>query len=106
LWGIETKDRSWIGCVGLLPVSDTAVSARPDFGGSVEPIIALHARAWGAGYAAEALRAVIDHGFRALRLTRLVALVDEPNAASRVLMERVGFVEIGLEPSAGQLGGV
>jgi ribosomal-protein-alanine N-acetyltransferase len=93
-WGIEAHD-AWIGCVGLQPVSGAAAAARPDFTGEVEPIIALRESDWHQGYASEALGAVLSHAFGTLRLTRLVALVDEPNAASHALMARTGFTAIG-----------
>jgi RimJ/RimL family protein N-acetyltransferase len=61
----------------LYPASEAAVAARPDF-------------------AAEALDTVLAHAFGSLRLSRLVALVDEPNTRSHALMERTGFRMIGV----------
>lgn len=98
LWGLATGTEPWVGCVGLLPVSDAAVAARPDFQGGVEPIIALATHTWGRGYAAEALAAAVAHGIGTLRLGRVVALVDEPNARSHALLGRVGFRAIGSGP--------
>ena len=71
LWSIEKECSLWLGCVGLYPASEAAVAARPDF-------------------AAEALDTVLAHAFGSLRLSRLVALVDEPNTSSHALMERTG----------------
>lgn len=93
LWGVEAG-QAWIGCVGLQPVSGAAAAAHPDFAGEVEPLIALHAPFWKRGYAGEALGAAVAYAFGALRLPRLVALVDEPNDASRTLMGRAGFSAI------------
>jgi ribosomal-protein-alanine N-acetyltransferase len=98
LWSVATDNDLWIACVGLLPVSEAALSARPDFVGEVEPIIALATRVWGRGYAAEALSTAAAYGIGTLSLPRLVALVDEPNVRSHALLRRVGFNEIGTGP--------
>ena len=47
--------------------------------------------AWGTGYAAEASQALIDHGFRALGVRRVVASTMTVNTASRRVMEKVGM---------------
>jgi RimJ/RimL family protein N-acetyltransferase len=95
LWGIEFESSLWLGCVGLQPASEAVVAAFPDFAGGVEPVIALHEWAWGESYAAEALDAVLAHAFGYLGLSRLIALVDEPNTGSHALMQRSGFRMIG-----------
>lgn len=46
---------------------------------------------WGHGYMHEALVALLDHGFDALRLHRVEADVDPRNAASARVLERPGF---------------
>jgi [ribosomal protein S5]-alanine N-acetyltransferase len=48
--------------------------------------------AWGCGYATEAARATLDHGFTAIRLERVVAAVALQNARSLRLMEKLGMV--------------
>lgn len=90
LWTIRAEE-GFIGCVGLLPVSETAVAADPAVAGEVEPLVALDPRSWGQGYAAEALAALLAYGFDRLRLPRIVALVDLPNTASHRLLLRLGF---------------
>jgi RimJ/RimL family protein N-acetyltransferase len=55
----------------------------------------LHPDHWGKGYAAEALRAVIDHLFAQRRLPRLTADVDPRNARSVRLLRRLGFRQTG-----------
>lgn len=50
----------------------------------------------GRGYAEEAVRAVIDHGFGELDLHRITADVDPRNAPALRLVERLGFREEGL----------
>jgi RimJ/RimL family protein N-acetyltransferase len=45
----------------------------------------------GRGYATEAARAWIEHGFRELALERIVAVAWPDNVASRRVMEKVGM---------------
>ena len=56
---------------------------------------ALRASHRGQGFMAEALSAVIDHGFGALGLHRVEADIDPRNAASIRLVERLGFIREG-----------
>jgi ribosomal-protein-alanine N-acetyltransferase len=42
LWSLLADDESWIGILGLQPVSGTASEAYPAFAGAVEPLVALH----------------------------------------------------------------
>lgn len=46
---------------------------------------------WGRGIATEAARAVCDHGFNQLRLTRLISLIHPDNHASRRVAEKNGM---------------
>jgi ribosomal-protein-alanine N-acetyltransferase len=46
---------------------------------------------WGRGYATEAVRAVIDYGFRDLGLNRVWAQCYGDNPASRRVLEKVGM---------------
>ncbi len=52
----------------------------------------LHKAAWGNGYATEGSRALIDKGFRELRVNRVVAMAYEENLASRRVLEKSGLV--------------
>jgi len=45
----------------------------------------------GQGYATEAARAWIDHGFDVLDLPRIISIADVPNLKSIAVMERLGF---------------
>jgi len=47
--------------------------------------------AWGAGYATEAARALLDHGFAGLGLSEIVAFTAVSNTRSRAVMERLDF---------------
>lgn len=51
---------------------------------------------WGKGLMREALEAVIDSAFGAMRLRRLEAEVDPRNQSSSRLLQRLGFVREGL----------
>lgn len=83
-----------VGCAALLPVS-TAADFEPRLAGLVEPLVALHPRAWGRGYAAEALAAAQRHAVEALGLDRLAGVTDVPNLASDRMLRRAGFVPLG-----------
>lgn len=56
----------------------------------------LASSAWGQGYMAEALGALVDYGFGALGLNRFEADIDPLNAASARSLERMGFAREGL----------
>ena len=94
LWTItpaESMGGALVGCAALLPVG-TSAEDYPPFAGAVEPLIALSPACWGHGYAQEALAALIEYATETLRLERLVAVNDVPNAASDRLLQRLGFV--------------
>ena len=52
---------------------------------------ALSQAARGQGYASEAVNALLEHAFRALRVERVFATTDQANTDSVKLMERVGM---------------
>jgi len=51
----------------------------------------LNRRYWGNGYMTEAVRAVVDYGFRQLDICRLHAFCRVDNRASWRVLERAGF---------------
>lgn len=61
---------------------------------------------WGRGYATEAARAALGHGFRSLGFKEVVANAVPENAASRRVLEKLGFEYRGLKAYAGEDGGV
>jgi [ribosomal protein S5]-alanine N-acetyltransferase len=73
-----------IGFVSLRPKDDTR-----------ELVIAVSERHWGRGVALEAAQVAMRHGFDALRLERILAIVDLPNERSHWLMAQLGFVSTG-----------
>ena len=46
---------------------------------------------WGHGYATEAARLALDHGFAALALSEIVSFTSATNHRSRAVMERLGM---------------
>lgn len=59
----------------------------------------------GRGYVKEALKAIIDWGFRAVPLNRIEAQVHPDNTASRALLETLGFLQEGRQREAGYWAG-
>ena len=51
---------------------------------------------WGSGFMAEALRALIDYGFKHMKLIRIEATTNIKNIRSINLMESVGFKKEGV----------
>jgi RimJ/RimL family protein N-acetyltransferase len=51
---------------------------------------------WGAGYMAEAMKALVQHGFSHIGLRRLEAEIDARNGASARLLAHLGFEREGL----------
>lgn len=60
---------------------------------------------WGQGLGREAMEAVVGHCFRGLKLNRLQAVIDPDNAASRKLVEALGFTLEGVLRETLFLGG-
>jgi RimJ/RimL family protein N-acetyltransferase len=50
---------------------------------------------WGHGYATEAARALINHGFHTLNLDTINAVVNPANAASIRVTQRLGMTPLG-----------
>ena len=49
---------------------------------------------WGRGLATEAARAFVDHGFREMKLKRILASVEVGNDASVRVLEKLGFKRV------------
>ena len=94
LWVIETAGGHVAGVAGLHPVT-APLDAAPETAGGIEPIIVLVPEYWGRGLACAALGALVAHGFKTLKLDRIVGAVDEPNTRSHAMMQRVGFTVVG-----------
>jgi RimJ/RimL family protein N-acetyltransferase len=83
----RTADKRHIGDVGV-ELNDNRMQA--EIGFTLAPAYQ------GNGYAAEAVRAVLDHLFRIDGLHKVSAECDARNRASARLLERVGFTREGL----------
>jgi len=83
---VEKAGGREVGSCGFGPQPGTGL---PEFG-------YLYARhAWGKGYATEAGRAVMRYGFERLGFERVVACTTTEHAASRRVLEKLGFEFVG-----------
>lgn len=87
LFAVEVEESGdFIGFVGLAVPTFTA-----PFTPCVEIGWRLARTAWGHGYATEAGRAVLAHGFETLGLDEIVSFTTRANLRSRAVMERLGM---------------
>lgn len=85
-WAIVEKGRGRVvGLCGFFDVLD-----KVDFG------YLLARDCWGLGYATEAGRAALRHGFESLNFGEVVARTAPDNSASRHVLEKLGFEFRGL----------
>lgn len=83
-FGIERQeDHRLIGTIGFIWVNTDHRSAEVGY--------SLARDCWNAGYATEALRAVLSYGFDTLRLNRIEAQHETDNPASGRVMEKAGM---------------
>ena len=81
MWALlERSSGSLVGDVGFLAYDD-----------GVEIGWHLHRLVWGRGYATEAARACLAHGFDDLRFTRISAFAEAANTASLRVIEKLGM---------------
>ena len=81
-WVVERKtDGAFLGRIGLW---------RPEGWPGLEVGWALDRPYWGDGYATEAARAALDHGFRSYPVDKLISLIDPQNRPSQRVAERLG----------------
>jgi RimJ/RimL family protein N-acetyltransferase len=88
LWAVEALggDRRCIGFAGLaIPAFLPAVLPAVEVGWRLAPAW------WGRGLATEAARASIDHARDTLGLASVVSIIDERNAASLRVAEKLGM---------------
>ena len=87
LWAVEVPGvQPFVGFVGLQHIRFAA-----PFTPAVEAGWRLARKHWGRGYATEAARAALAHGFGPLALPEVVAFAVPGNLASRRVMERIGM---------------
>ncbi len=82
-WHMERLERpGFLGWCGIFALEDS---------GLMEIGYRLRRAAWGQGYATEAARAVLDHGFRVLEIDPIVAVADPDNRASLGVLRKIGL---------------
>lgn len=87
LWALDVPGVApFAGYVGL-----SVPSFEAPFTPSVEIGWRLARACWGRGYATEAARLAVDHGFCALGLEEIVSFTYEGNMRSRAVMQRLGM---------------
>jgi RimJ/RimL family protein N-acetyltransferase len=89
---IERTTATPVGSVMLWPLEE---------GPEVEVGYHFAQSSWGKGYATEATRATIVHGFRVLDLDQLVAVVFPENPASQRVLEKAGMTYQGIRKTFG-----
>jgi RimJ/RimL family protein N-acetyltransferase len=86
LWAVEVPAvADFIGFVGLNPAEATLGYPAIEVGWR------LAAEHWGHGYAPEAARASLAHGFDSLKLGEIVSFTSTANLKSRRVMEKIGM---------------
>lgn len=76
-----------IGDISLAPIDDRRGWANLGYW--------IHPDHQGEGYATEAVRRLLTHGFEELRLHRIAALIRADNVASQRVVEKLGFTHEG-----------
>ncbi len=86
-WAVERKsDGVLLGLAGLKTgAPDTPIADDLEIGWR------FGQHAWGHGYASEAARAALAHGFRDPNVARVAAITTTDNLKSRAVMERIGM---------------
>ncbi len=87
LWAVQRREQGdLVGFTGLL-VQDFPAAFTP----AVEVGWRLARSAWGHGYATEAARAALAHGFDVVGLDEVVSMTTVGNTRSRAVMERLAM---------------
>ena len=89
-WAIETRDEQ--GYVGMISIR----REEPDRTWSIG--FWIHPDRWNEGYATEAARAVVAHGFERLGASAIRAAHATWNVASRRVIEKLGMRYVGDKP--------
>ncbi|MFD4260454.1 GNAT family N-acetyltransferase [Streptomyces sp. NPDC058534] len=85
-WAVEVRATGeFIGFAGLDEVEDGLPFTGVEIGWR------LARSAWGRGYATEAARAVLAHGFEVLDLPEILAVTTATNVPSQAVMRRIGM---------------
>jgi RimJ/RimL family protein N-acetyltransferase len=97
------RDYHFVICLvdGDLPIGTAGLHGINGMEGNAEFGISIGEKAyWNRGYGTEALHAICDFGFGALRLERIQLQVFAPNTRARRSYEKAGFVHEGTQRHA------
>ncbi|MNL65094.1 anhydro-N-acetylmuramic acid kinase [compost metagenome] len=86
-------DGKAVGWVSLTPLEDT---------GRIQLAYRLCRDAWGLGCATQAAARLCDYAWQTLDVPELIAVVWPGNAASRRVLEKLGFAFAGMEEHYGR----
>ena len=86
MWALETREGGLVGSVLLKPLPESE---------KIEVGWHLGRAHWGQGYATEAGRGAIEHGFSALGLQTIYAVAFGWNEPSLAVMRRLGMQRLG-----------
>ena len=93
-WAITLREnREIVGSCGF---------ARPHGTEEIELGYLLAREFWGKGFATEAAAACLNHGFKKLEFREIIALTDLENIASHRVLEKIGFIQRGIEIFGGE----
>ena len=88
-WAVEVRATGeFIGFAGLDEVEDGLPFTGVEIGWR------LARSAWGRGYASEAARAVLAHGFEVMDLPEILAVTTATNVRSQAVMRRIGMTRV------------
>lgn len=93
VWALEVRETGVVaGSVLLVTIPRTGQGSGlpPEDGGEVEIGWHLHPDSWGQGYATEAARAVLEHGFAA-GFEEILAVTNLDNFRSQAVCRRLGM---------------
>lgn len=92
-------------CDGETPVGDVSLAPIDDRRGWANLGYAVHPDHQGNGYATEAARLAVTYGFAERRLHRVSATIHADNAASKRVVEKLGFTHEGTKRDDGFVDG-
>ena len=82
---------NWVVFAGEKALGTVQATVTPDARARVAYM--FHPESWGQGYAAEAVRAMLEH-LESLQMSHLEANIDARNLRSQRLVERLGFKRV------------
>lgn len=85
---IEKQSKRLIGEAGLQKIATT---------NEIEAGYIFAKAYWGQGFATEVLQALLDYGFKKLKLAEIIALAHPANKASENVMKKCGMIYVGKE---------